>query len=349
MMAVKKSAAAIKSLSLIIPGLLDGLNPDLPPDLIRQQAGLSRLLDRADATRVDESGFENTLLHVMAGECQSISLAWLTRQGEQDVQGSLPAQRAWLRADPVLMQAARNNVVMFGSQALAIQQHEADTLIAELNAAYADLDWIFEAPDPQRWYLHMPASPRIRCTALSDMIGRNVRDLMPTGEDSLFWHRTLNEIQMLFYQSPVNLARREAGATEINSVWIWGNGKMELQTQTDWSYLCGDDVLLRGLAVACDIEIKPLPLHANAWLENIKSGNQLVLLPDLQQSSDTDKVRVLQQYEQNWFAPLLAMLRNRQIDSIEIWPCNGTVYRVTRGMLLRFWRQSGWQHTADRT
>lgn len=342
--------AVTKSLSLVVPGLLDGLNPNLLRDQIRQQAGLNRLLDRADATRVDVSGFENTLVHVIAGECHSLSLAWLTRQGEQ---GSLPAQGAWLRVDPVLMQADRDNVVMFGAQALAIQQDEADTLIAELNATYADLGWVFEAPDPLRWYLHIPASPRIHCTALSDMIGQNVRDLLPTGEDSLFWHRTLNEIQMLFYQSPVNLARREAGATEINSVWIWGNGDQELpmpmRDQANWSCLYGDDVLLRGLTVASDIKIKPLPEHANAWLDSKPSGKQLVLLPGLQQGSDTDIARVLQQYEQDWFAPLLAMLRSRQIDNIEIWPCNGMVYRVTRSMLLRFWRQSGWQPTADLT
>ncbi len=349
--------AAIKSLRLIIPDLLDERNPLVHRNLIRQQTALSRLLDRADVTQVDASGLESTFIQVVIGDNHSVSHAWLMRQGEQDEQADLPAQRVWLRADPVHMQADRDNIVLFAAQELAIQQEEADSLIAELNATYADLDWVFEATDPQRWYLHIPTSPRIRCTPLADMIGRNVRDRMPDGEDRLFWHRTLNEIQMLFYQSPVNLARRESGVSEINSVWIWGNGEQALpapalkQDQTDLFQLWGEDVLLRGLAIVSDIRIKPLPEHANAWFDSQPSGNQLVLLPGLVQDHDreTDSAMVLQQYEQDWFAPLLAMLRSRQIDVIEIWPCNGKVYRVTRSMLLRFWRKSGWQKKANMT
>jgi len=340
--------ADIKSLSLIVPGLLDETNPQVLRHQIRQQTHLSRLLDRADASQVDASGFERTLLRVLAGVSHATSHAWLTRQGEQDEQARLPAQRAWLRVDPVVMQADRDNVILFDAQVLAIQQHEAEALIAELNATYADLDWVFEALTPQRWYLNIPSPPRIRCTPLADMIGHNVRDLMPAGEDRLFWHRTLNEIQMLFYQSPVNLARRAAGSTEINSVWIWGNGEQKLAApgslpdQDDWSQLWGDDVLLRGLAIAGGTRIKPLPEHANALYDRNSSGKQLALLAGIQPYSDTDNIGILQQFEQHWFSPLRAMLRNRQIDVIEIWPCNGTVYRVTRSMQLRFWRKSGW-------
>lgn len=341
-------AAEKKSLSLIIPDLLHGLTVQSGHneyrDQLQQQKALGRLLDRAETKQLELSGFEYTLLQVMAGENSPLSLAWLTRLGEQN---ALPLHGAWLRVDPVHMRADLDNVVMFGTQVLAIQQHEADALIAELNATYADLDWLFEAPVPQRWYLHMPASPRIRCNALTDVIGQNLRDRLPTGEDSLFWQRTINEIQMLLYQSPVNLARREAGAEEINSVWVWGNGAMDVQQPSSWPQLWGDDVLLRGFGVACGRKTTPLPEKASDWFNNMLPGNQLILLSGLQQGSGPDRARVLQQYEQYWFAPLLAMLRNRQLDVIEIFPCNGTVYRVTRSMLLRFWRHSDWQRSLD--
>jgi len=252
---------AIKTLSLITPGLLDEMPPEALRDQFRQHAALRRILDRAETLRVDVSGFENTLLQVIAGESCSLSHAWLTRQGEQSDQKeqvALPTQGTWLRADPVLMQADRSNVVLFGAQALAIHRDEADSLVAELNATYADLGWVFEAADPQRWYLHIPTPPRIRCTPLTDMIGRSVRDLLPAGEDSLFWHRTLNEIQMLFYQSPVNLARREAGAPEINSVWIWGNGEQERKCPRRDRYRNRPEFLIYG-GMMCYCVGWPLP------------------------------------------------------------------------------------------
>ncbi|HED16197.1 MAG TPA: hypothetical protein ENI64_05195, partial [Gammaproteobacteria bacterium] len=106
---------AIKSLSLIIPGLLDETNPQAIGDQIRQHASLRCLLDRADAVHANLSGFERTMMQVATGECDSMSYAWLSRQGEQDEQAHMPVQRAWLRVDPVYMQADRDNVVLFGA------------------------------------------------------------------------------------------------------------------------------------------------------------------------------------------------------------------------------------------
>ncbi len=323
------------SVTLLIPDLLDGLTPEL----LRQQMALTRLMDRADATVIRAPGFEQSLVDAFYHECRNPSLAWLSRLGEHQ---QPPAQGAWLRADPVHMAADIDNVLMFGNQDLNIRQHESDALIDELNRHFQEQGWRFFAADPRRWYLQLAESPQLHCSPLSEVIGQNVRELLPGGQDSLYWHRTINEIQMLLYQSPVNLARREAGDREINSIWFWGDGEMKRPELTEWCAAWGDDVLLRGLAIASGTGLNPLPDQAATWQAQHTAGRHLLVLSDLGALAETDREQVLHSYELDWFAPLLSMLLNREVAKIEINPCNGTLYRVTRGLLARFWRRSNW-------
>jgi hypothetical protein len=59
-------------------------------------------------------------------------------------------------------------------------------------------------------------------------------------EDSLReWRRLLNEIQMVWHEHPVNIARAERGEVPINSLWLFGGAKgwspdhSAVQTDTD--------------------------------------------------------------------------------------------------------------------
>jgi hypothetical protein len=52
-------------------------------------------------------------------------------------------------------------------------------------------------------------------------------------EDSLReWRRLLNEIQMVWHEHPVNLARAERGEVPINSLWLFGGAQGWSATQT---------------------------------------------------------------------------------------------------------------------
>jgi hypothetical protein len=51
-------------------------------------------------------------------------------------------------------------------------------------------------------------------------------------EDSLReWRRLLNEIQMVWHDHPVNLARAERGEMPINSLWLFGGAQGWSSTQ----------------------------------------------------------------------------------------------------------------------
>ena len=56
------------------------------------------------------------------------------------------------------------------------------------------------------------------------MIGEPLRPNLLRGKDARLIERWMNELQMLLFSHPVNLAREERGLSPINVVWLWGFG-----------------------------------------------------------------------------------------------------------------------------
>lgn len=52
--------------------------------------------------------------------------------------------------------------------------------------------------------------------------GRNVDAWLPEGTDARRWRRVLNEIQMTWFEHPVNEARAARGELPVNAVWLGG-------------------------------------------------------------------------------------------------------------------------------
>jgi len=131
------------------------------------------------------------------------------------------AAGCWLRADPVHLNLQRDRLLLSGVQ---VGSAEAAALCASLNEYFSGQGMEFFAPHPHRWYVRLETLPRIRTTPLSQVIGGDVRRVLPTGEEAARWHQLFNEIQMLLYSHPLNEAREARGELMINSVWFWGSG-----------------------------------------------------------------------------------------------------------------------------
>lgn len=54
------------------------------------------------------------------------------------------------------------------------------------------------------------------------LVGENLRQFLPRGRDARLVERWMNELQMLFFNHPVNVARQANGLPPINFVWLYG-------------------------------------------------------------------------------------------------------------------------------
>lgn len=310
---------------------------------------LERLLSRSDSATLPGQGFEAWLCQTFGVAPQpdwpvaALTLA-VDRGGDSD--GGY-----WLRADPVHLRATRDHVLLSDASVLSMRPEEADTLVAALNAYFADDTRQFFALHPQRWYLRLNAHPQIATRTLLEAIGKDIHPLLPAGPQALFWHRMGNEIQMLLHAHTVNEARAERGEPTINSVWLWGGGHLPSTSTGGFHGVWSRDALALGLALNAGLRTAPTGDAPSQWLEAVthdaRDGHYLIVLDHLMLPARHGDLSLwrerLAQLEQDWFAPLLRAVRERGVTRLVVTAIGAdhTIrFEVTPLSLLRVWRAS---------
>ncbi len=327
-------------LHLVVPGLL--WPKDSIADVTRglELPALHALLGRGRRERRPALPFERWLCEafgVQAEELQELPIGALRLLGE----GRDPGKDAWLCADPVHLRFSRNTLVVGGAAELELAEHEAEQLVAALNAHLAEFGE-FIAPHPQRWYLRAKRAPRIATHALSAVTGRTLEPFLPQGEDARDWRRLINEAQVLLHNHPVNAAREAEGRATANSLWPWGAGILPDAARAPAPHVHADQPLALGLAKLAGVPAAPLPARfENAVLQGLTF---LENLSEAAQSLDAATWRSgLTELEARWFAPALAALKARRIHGLRLTALgdDATVdITLDAGDLWQFWRRA---------
>ena len=169
--------------------------------------------------------------------------------------------------------------------------------------------------------------------------------LLPSGTDNMRWQGYFNEIQMLLYEHPLNQAREARGELAINGIWFWGGGTMPQLVGCPYTQVWSTAVLPRSLALAHAIDHAALPSTATAWCQSAAAGNHLAVLDALQEKTQYDNAygwrESLKKLEQDWFAPLLAALKQGKLDQLTLTVISehgDKNFTITRDDLWKFWR-----------
>ena len=140
--------------------------------------------------------------------------------------GSPVTHDFWLFATPVHLILGRDNFVLADLAMLSISDDEADALIASLNAHFSHPDFYLKGFNLYRsgnvWFLGLDADPQIATSNIHAVINKDISPFMPAGKGALAWANWQNELQMLLFSHPVNMAREARGELPINSLWCYG-------------------------------------------------------------------------------------------------------------------------------
>lgn len=334
-----------KRLSLVIPGLL-GPWPNQTESgfAIPEAPALERLLSRAVLGKTQSKGLEATLFELFglpANRGQELPVAAVTRLADQGDAGA----GWWLRADPVHLRADLHAVLLFDARFLGIGAGEAESLVAEFNRTFGNDGLRLEASRPQRWYLRFEDDPGLRTQPLTEVIGRDVNPLLPRGGSDRSWHALLTEIQMLFFGTPVNAQREARGQLPINSLWFWGGGRLPVGAVSPADDIYAGDVVARGLARLAGAAIGSPPENADDWRESAGAAAESLIVLDTTRYDRMDDdpnawVEHVSALERNWLDPCLAMLGDKTLDLLRLYPCNGCVYETSSRHRWRFWRRT---------
>ncbi len=289
---------------------------------------LELLLARGRSTQEEPLPFERWLASAFGIADAPLAAGALTAlAGGRD-----PGDGYWLRADPVHLEIGAQGVTLTAAAALALERPEADALCGAL-ARHLGEAFDFFSPSAQHWCLRAPSDMPIDAQAPAERTDAD--SVLPQGTAAGRALALATEIQMVLHDHPANRSREQRGELTINSVWLWGAGRLPRSARASWQSVSSDDPVAAGLARCAGIRHGPLPPGALHWLERApQDGRHLCVLdpaPSAQQ---------LQTLEQRWFEPLLQALRQGRIGMLTLRiPDSGDACETTRADLRRFWRR----------
>lgn len=323
---------------LVVPALFPA--QDLPPASL---PALELLLARGRRSETVAADLETWLARAFGlAELPSGAVAVPAGALTALAHGLDPGAHEWLRADPVHLRAERDRVLLVPSPAFAVTAEEAKGL-AEALAPLLAGKCVLHAVQPAQWCL------RLEGTKGSDIVARPPIALAGADIDPHLppkaWHPLLTELQMALYEHPVNTARERRGDPVINSLWLWGAGKLPPPVNGPWQSLSANDAVATGLARSAGIRHRAPGAGAGEWLARApEDGRHLLVLDELRAAlalGDFDALgRRLQELEENWLAPLLAALKAGRVGMLTLHVPDGAAsFETVRGDLRRFWRR----------
>ncbi len=344
-------ASQAKAVTLWLPDLLAPLSSSSSSSALSDAdvnalslPGLRTLLSRADAFPAKTQTFHQAASYLFH---QTHTLPIATVMAAMQLP-DYDTQAFWLRAEPCQVIPDRDTLVMIPPTDLAITEDESKALLAAFNAHFAEDGVQLEYGGATDWYLRIAQPVDLQSTPMSQAAYQNINPHYPKGNAAGYWHQLMNEAQMLFFTHPVNEIRRERGWPEINSLWFWGEGRLEPERieirprAQVWS----QNAYLQGLAKLSQAQLADEPQNYQAWsksalLTSDAVSHHLVHLatPTAGQQTEDEWLARLERLETDWFQPLLQALKDQHIDSLFIDVGRSKRYHLKPKHLRRFWRR----------
>jgi hypothetical protein len=214
---------------------------------------LRGLLARGDRRADGPRGYLAGLAHWFDAP-QPLPAAALTRQlaaGDAD-------DALWLCADPAWVEPDMNGARLLACGQLQLSADEAVSLAEPLLPILAEQGMQLALTTPDRWHLRLPPATAVpEFPAPEQALGENLLQHLPQGPEGRRWRILQNDLQVALHQHPLNAQRRAAGRPPVNSLWLWGAGKLPAAVHTTLRGVVSDDPLPRALAARSGIAHRP--------------------------------------------------------------------------------------------
>ena len=298
---------------------------------------LEKWLSRSAKTPLTNSEKELfSYYHLTDKSLTQHSYAALSLLAENNIDIKVEENAFWMRADPVYLQADRDAALLLAHEELELTQDEANKLAHEINEHFVDEPWQLHAVTPHRWYLKIDSTQHFNAPPLVNVLGNNIDDFKPSGADVTYWHKIINEIQMLLHGTSINFERDSRGQLTANSLWLWGGGSLPNKShEFSYSKIISDELHLAGLAKHHQIE----SLHSVAKFEESALCALNTLAIEVQRNDVYTFIEKLNAIENDIFSKIQHGLDTGNIKTIRIVCNNEFVIEITKKQLARWWKR----------
>ena len=333
----------MKQLDVLLPFSMPPA--ELARDLLRavQAPALAMLLARASAApAVEFDAFARALPHeqwlaeqfgLPAPEEASppVAAAAMARFGLK------PDVGVWFILQPVHFHITRDHLVLTDTRRLALSDIDARSLFATAQQSFEAAGMPLLYGDAENWFMRADAWAGLQTATPDAACGHNIDIWMPQGAHARDWRKLQNEVQMDWHGGSVNTARELQGLKPINSLWLWGAASAGSDSATPYAALCNLQGWTRALAPTQEISFSTLLAQSPASALFMDDT-----LAEAALGGDwAEWLQRLQLLERDCFAPLLAALKNGQLDALRLLMTHNTrlaEFRVSRHQLRKFWQ-----------
>lgn len=183
------------------------------------------------------------------------------------------------RIEPVHIHAARDHLVLTSTEILELQQDEADALFDSVKDIFAEMAVAIYRPKANRWFIESPSLQSLSTVSTEQAQGRNIDHWMPIDTTiagvARQWRKWQNDIQMIWFNHPVNERRVAEGMLPINSIWISGIGTL---SEIKPSYLLQEAKLLHSPNSCLSVLARHLNKQHTSSLTSNALANTLSLI-----------------------------------------------------------------------
>ncbi|MES3025783.1 MAG: hypothetical protein V4857_29745 [Pseudomonadota bacterium] len=333
-------------ITLVLPFALPP--PELAPDLARalQAPALSALLTRtASHTSTAFDPGARALPHELwlaralglpAGESCAFAVAAMRGFGLD------PGDGSWFIVNPAHIEIARSHLSMNDPRRLHLDEAHARALFESAKPYFDEIDKTLLYGDAHTWFMRADAWAALATASPDAAAGQNLTDWLPSGALAAEYRKLQNEVQMLWFEHPANLARAALGQPPVNSFWPWAPA-----TQRDLPAVPHTlaSIDCPPWLTAATGGAATTPAEFAATLASAPQHTQLVCgsLGAAAVGADwSGWLMQMQRLEQELFAPLLAALGRGAVDRIELVLTRRDAqasFTTTRMSQRAFWRR----------
>jgi len=135
-----------------------------------------------------------------------------------------PSETVWL-AELSAISVGREGATIAHPASFEVTAAEADALFDAVSELWADRAISALPINARQWRIWLDPSASTRSLTPAAMAEMRLSDWWPQEDSLREWRRLLNEIQMVWHEHPVNIARAERGEVPINSLWLFGGAR----------------------------------------------------------------------------------------------------------------------------
>ncbi len=137
-----------------------------------------------------------------------------------------PDEPVWL-AELVHVAPSRDGAALIPASQLDITPDQSEALLHSARELLAGTPFALHPCQPARWRVALPRDYAPACASPALVSRGMVNDWWSQDISGRPWRRLVNELQMLWFDHPVNQRRARQGLIAVNSLWLFGGARLD--------------------------------------------------------------------------------------------------------------------------